>query len=112
MRSSEVSLTPKMDNEGRRASLSIVIDDFDSKNANDKEERLSPEVSNNTSCPKTYTRKNSDASIKKILEEAENRKHEFWKLIDEHNAVVEDIKRIEKLEGTSVCKVATSPIKI
>ncbi|KAJ8979316.1 hypothetical protein NQ317_004075 [Molorchus minor] len=57
-----------------------------------------------------YTRQSSDASIKKILEEAENRKLEFWKLLDEHNAVIENLKRIEKLEN-NLCKVPQSPIR-
>ncbi|KAL1512730.1 hypothetical protein ABEB36_002271 [Hypothenemus hampei] len=74
----------------RVQSLSIIIDDFDS--AKDQKS------SNSGTSPRVYTRSYSDASIKKFLEEAEHRKHEFWKLLDEHNAVIENLKRIEKLE--------------
>ncbi|KAJ8963169.1 hypothetical protein NQ318_018634, partial [Aromia moschata] len=90
----------------------IIIDDFDStKESNSKEMKINQEVTTHPpNVAKPYTRQSSDASIKKILEEAENRKHEFWKLIDEHNAVIENIKRIEKLENGSVCKV-TQPIR-
>lgn len=68
--------------------------------------------------PKGYTRQASDASIKKILvrfikqrqvfiahlivrlqDEAEQRKNDFWKLLDEHNQVIENLKRIEQLEN-------------
>ncbi|XP_018568464.1 uncharacterized protein LOC108908807 isoform X2 [Anoplophora glabripennis] len=92
--------------------ITIVIDDFDSaKTSSSKEMKVTQEI--NTHQPnvaKPYTRQSSDASIKKILEEAEVRKQEFWKLIDEHNAVIENLKRIEKLESTS-CKVTQPPIR-
>ncbi|KAJ8936924.1 hypothetical protein NQ314_012129 [Rhamnusium bicolor] len=93
--------------------FSIVIDDFDSaKGSNSKEMKVNQEISTHQpNVAKPYTRQSSDASIKKILEEAENRKHEFWKLIDEHNAVIENLKRIEKLESNSVCKTAHPSIR-
>ncbi|XP_048518726.1 uncharacterized protein LOC109542331 [Dendroctonus ponderosae] len=73
----------------------IIIDDFDSS----KDPKDQKTVQNSTgTTPRVYTRSYSDASIKKILEEAEHRKHEFWKLLDEHNAVIENLKRIENLE--------------
>ncbi|CAG9762106.1 unnamed protein product [Ceutorhynchus assimilis] len=72
----------------------IIVDDFDSSNKEPKRQN-----SHSTGpTPRIYTRSYSDASIKKMLEEAEHRKHEFWKLLDEHNAVIENLKRIEKLE--------------
>ncbi|XP_060526907.1 uncharacterized protein LOC132702337 isoform X2 [Cylas formicarius] len=78
--------------------INIVIDDFDSlKEANNKEQKIG-QGSGNAAPPRIYTRSFSDASIKKILEEAEQRKHEFWKLLDEHTAVIENLKRIEKFE--------------
>lgn len=81
--------------ESRVPSLSIIIDDFDST----KDQKSAQNNCNSTTTtPRVYTRSYSDASIKKILEEAEHRKHEFWKLLDEHNAVIENLKRIEKLE--------------
>ncbi|KAF7283196.1 hypothetical protein GWI33_001165 [Rhynchophorus ferrugineus] len=78
----------------------IVIDDFDScKESNSKETRTCQlNGSQQYSTPIVYTQSYSDASIKKFLDEAEHRKHEFWKLLDEHNAVIENLKRIEKLE--------------
>ncbi|KAJ8924508.1 hypothetical protein NQ315_007306 [Exocentrus adspersus] len=108
MRSLENYEAPVLDTTSRLSSLSIVIDDFDSaKTSNSKEMKVTQEI--NTHHPnvaKPYTRQSSDASIKKILEEAELRRQEFWKLIDEHNAVIENLKRIEKMENGSSCKVA------
>ncbi|KAF5304925.1 hypothetical protein FQR65_LT00809 [Abscondita terminalis] len=44
-----------------------------------------------------------------VQEEAEHRKHEFWKLIDEHSAVIENLKKIEQLENNPApCK--SSPV--
>ncbi|XP_030755271.1 uncharacterized protein LOC115881766 isoform X2 [Sitophilus oryzae] len=90
----------------RVPSFSIIIDDFDSSSKESSTKDSSKPVQDatttppqsSTAAPRVYTRSYSDASIKKILEEAEHRKHEFWKLLDEHNAVIENLKRIEKLE--------------
>lgn len=88
-----------LDPASRVPSFSIIVDDFDScKEPNTKETKTSLENASQPATPRVYTRSYSDASIKKILEEAEIRKHEFWKLLDEHNAVIENLKRIEKLE--------------
>ncbi|XP_066257124.1 uncharacterized protein [Euwallacea similis] len=75
----------------------IIIDDFDSSKET-KDQKPAQTTNSTPAAPRVYTRSYSDASIKKILEEAEHRKHEFWKLLDEHNAVIENLKRIEKLE--------------
>jgi len=95
----------------RLSELSIVIEDFDSaKNTNTRiEECPMPQVSLYQRTQRPYSRQSSDASIRKILEEAEHRKHEFWKLIDEHTAVIENLKKIEQLENNaSLCK--NSPV--
>ncbi|GJQ66458.1 hypothetical protein Trydic_g4458 [Trypoxylus dichotomus] len=100
-----------MDTTNRLPGLSIVIDDFDSGKetsttacAQNRETSQMPEVSLYQPQQKVYTRQTSDASIKKILEEAEHRKNEFWKLIDEHEQVIENLKKIE-LEHSSICKI-------
>ncbi|KAK9745529.1 hypothetical protein QE152_g6853 [Popillia japonica] len=95
---------------------SIIIDDFDSVKescsticTSNKETQTMPEVSLYQPQQKPYTRQSSDASIKKILEEAEHRKNEFWKLIDEHEQVIENLKKIE-LEHSGICKIAPTVI--
>ncbi|KAH1014442.1 hypothetical protein HUJ05_012305 [Dendroctonus ponderosae] len=77
---------------------SIIIDDFDSSKDPKDQKTVQNSTNSTGTTPRVYTRSYSDASIKKILEEAEHRKHEFWKLLDEHNAVIENLKRIENLE--------------
>ncbi|XP_019873269.2 uncharacterized protein LOC109601462 [Aethina tumida] len=67
-----------------KSPLSIVIDDFDTK-----QQRLD----NSKSPKKVATRCN--VNVKHILDEAENRKEEFYKLLEEHNQVVENLKRME-----------------
>lgn len=36
---------------------------------------------------------------RRFQEEAENRKQKFWTLIQEHNAVIEKLKKIKELES-------------
>ncbi|KAF2901768.1 hypothetical protein ILUMI_04426 [Ignelater luminosus] len=106
-----------LDTSDRLSELSIVIEDFDSaKNSNNRiEDCTMPEVSLYQRTQRSYSRQSSDASIRRILEEAEHRKHEFWKLIDEHTAVIENLKKIEQLENNaSLCKntPVTAPVSI
>ncbi|XP_018332677.1 uncharacterized protein LOC108742118 isoform X1 [Agrilus planipennis] len=88
--------------------IRIVIDDFDSsKHPNNTEV---PETGTTVSAvhqhqptsinmQRSYNnRLSTNDSIRSILEEAERRKHEFWKLIEEHNALIQYLKRIEQLE--------------
>ncbi|XP_018332678.1 uncharacterized protein LOC108742118 isoform X2 [Agrilus planipennis] len=97
-----------MDTTDRLSALSIVIDDFDSsKHPNNTEV---PETGTTVSAvhqhqptsinmQRSYNnRLSTNDSIRSILEEAERRKHEFWKLIEEHNALIQYLKRIEQLE--------------
>ncbi|KAK4885395.1 hypothetical protein RN001_001666 [Aquatica leii] len=95
----------------RLSEFSIVIEDFDSaKNTGASvEECLAADVPLYQRTQRPYTRQSSDATIRQILEEAEHRKHEFWKLIDEHSAVIENLKKIEQLEHTATpCKSTAS----
>lgn len=105
-----------MDTTSRLPGLSIVIDDFDLvkeassvTSSTNRESQQVPEASPYQPQQKPYTRQSSDASIKKILEEAEHRKNEFWKLIDEHKEVIENLKKIE-LEQSAVCKISPTPV--
>lgn len=52
---------------------------------------------------------NNNSYILCFQEEAENRKNEFWKLIDEHEEVIENIKKIE-LEHSGLCKISPTTV--
>ncbi|XP_022913070.1 uncharacterized protein [Onthophagus taurus] len=104
-----------VDSSCRVPGLSIVIDDFDSakessNNVNNSKDGQMAEISLYQPQQRPYSRQSSDASIKKILEEAEHRKNEFWKLIDEHREVVENLKKIEQEHHTNVYKLTPTPI--
>lgn len=104
---------PVLETTNRLSSLSIIVDDFDcdiNSSTSSTSSEMMPEVSLYQPPPRPYTRQSSDAMIQKILEEAELRKHEFWKLIDEHNAVVENLKKMEQADTVPVCKISSTAV--
>ncbi|XP_017775207.1 PREDICTED: uncharacterized protein LOC108561672 isoform X2 [Nicrophorus vespilloides] len=76
--------------------LSIVVDDFDTGKVN--------EDKNKTQENETKADPIPHESIRQILNEAEQRKLKFWKLIDEYSDVVEKVKKIEQKEQQSTHK--------
>lgn len=96
-----------------KSMLSIVVDDFDSKLQKEHVEKEKPcddhlETSNKPKAEESKGRAGTpDKSIQKILDEVEHRKDEFRKLLDEHNAVIQNLKKIEKIDDSNL-KEATS----
>ncbi|KAB0804200.1 hypothetical protein PPYR_01170 [Photinus pyralis] len=112
MRSMEKMPSQDLNSTDRLSEFSIVIEDFDSAKNTSKDDCLTQEAPVYQRTQRPYTRQTSDATIRKILEEAEHRKHEFWKLIDEHSAVVENLKKME-LENTGpICKATPEAASI
>ncbi|CAH1108624.1 unnamed protein product [Psylliodes chrysocephalus] len=105
----------------RLSCLSIVVDDVDgrrnrSQNHCKKEETPKTEQKNHQSQEQVsqsvqnpYPRHVLEDAIRDILEEAELRKFEFRKLIDEHDALVKNLKKMEK-ENSSTSTYLHSPI--
>uniref|UniRef100_A0A6P7FGC5 Uncharacterized protein LOC114329872 n=1 Tax=Diabrotica virgifera virgifera TaxID=50390 RepID=A0A6P7FGC5_DIAVI len=109
----------------RLSSLSIVVDDVDERikgsfSQTQKEEPI-PEMQENVETPESSTQTGNNPypkhvledAIRDIMEEAELRRVEFRKLLDEHDALVENLKKMEKENSpapTFMCNVAHSPI--
>lgn len=78
--------------------FSIVVDDVDA----DEEPEPEPEVNITETLPASTTdsstganKEESDARIKQIQVEAESRKNEFAKLLEEHAQVIKELKQME-----------------
>ncbi|XP_057656311.1 uncharacterized protein LOC130893889 isoform X2 [Diorhabda carinulata] len=103
----------------RLSCLSIIVDDVDDKKNSSQaqtknETRVSgkPETTlHNVENP--YPKQVLDDAIRDILKEAELRKFEFRKLLDEHDALVENLKKMENDQPNRrnfINNVAKSPI--
>ncbi|XP_023714737.2 uncharacterized protein LOC111868381 [Cryptotermes secundus] len=78
--------------------FSIVVDDVDAG----EEPEPEPEVNTTETLPASTTdnstganKEESDARIKQIQVEAESRKNEFAKLLEEHAQVIKELKQME-----------------
>nr|XP_023011482.1 uncharacterized protein LOC111501798 isoform X1 [Leptinotarsa decemlineata] len=112
----------------RLSSLSIIVDDVDAKGLNsskDKNEvtskdegaqeriRFSPEIQKQIQWTQNpYPKHVLMAASAKIMNDAARRKKNFSKLIDEHEALVKYVAKMEEENSSlsSICKMTQSTI--
>ncbi|XP_039281955.1 uncharacterized protein LOC111050041 [Nilaparvata lugens] len=82
--------------------FSLIVDDVDARSCQDDSESqdaLHKLLTDSSLDYRPFSKEQSDARIKQIKVEAESRKNEFARLLEEHAQVIRRLKQIEEDGG-------------